>query len=338
MSRKKTERQLNLIAVLLEARVPVTLEEIRDNVCGYKQDDTNSFKRMFERDKRELRDMGIPIEVEPTDLFGEEQGYRIPKDAYYLPEIDFDPDERLALWLLHKLVRQGTFPFSRDVQKALLKLSPDLGTEETGGKPALDWLVSEERQAEENLSLLLRAVIDQKKVRFSYLSLHDEEPREREVDPYGLFFEHGSWYLVGHCHLRSDIRCFRVSRMHGEVEFTGSASREADFKRPRDFRVRDYSARPPWEFEDGPEFKVVIRFSPKLAWWVEENVASYGYDFHRDKNSGGTLTLKARSRDTLLAWALSFGEDAEIISPAHLRKAMRERLLEIKTALSGRKG
>ena len=60
-------------------RVRVTLEEIRENVCGYKQDDTNSFKRMFERDKRELRDMGIPIEVESTDPFGEEQGFASPR-------------------------------------------------------------------------------------------------------------------------------------------------------------------------------------------------------------------------------------------------------------------
>lgn len=338
MSKRKTERQLNLIAVLLEARVPVTLEEIRENVSGYKQDDLNSFKRMFERDKRELRDMGIPIEVEPTDPFGEEQGYRIPKDAYYLPEIDFDPDERLALWLLHKLVWQGAFPFSLEARKALLKLTPDLGAAGTETLPTMDWCISGDGQVEERLSVLLRAVIDQKRARFDYLSLHDPEPQGREADPYGLFFEHGSWYLVGFCHLRSDIRCFRVSRMRGEVEIPEARSKAPDFSRPPGFRVRDYSDKPPWQFEDGPEFKVTMRFSPKLAWWVEENVASYGYAFRRQKDGGGTLTLKARSRDTLLAWALSFGEDAEILGPPQVREAMRSRLKEIKSALSPRKG
>ncbi len=337
MSRKKTERQLNLIAMLLNARMPVTLDQIRDNVEGYKQDDVNSFKRMFERDKRELRDMGIPIEVEPTDFFGEEQGYRIPKDAYYLPEIDFDPDERLALWLLHKLVRQGTFPLSHELQNALLKLSLDLGTEEAEAKPALDWIVSEDRLAEENMSLLLKAVIDRKRVRFAYLALHDEEPKEREVDPYGIFFEHGSWYLVGHCHLRNGIRCFRVSRIHGESALVAAGSASPDFERPPDFKVRDYSARLPWEFEDGPEFKAVIRFSPKLARWVKENLAPYSYGYKGDKEGYGTLTLKARSRDTLLGWALSFGEDAEVLGPPALREAMRSRLKEMKSALSGKK-
>lgn len=151
------------------------------------------------------------------------------------------------------------------------------------------------------MSLLLKAVIDRKRVRFAYLALHDEEPKEREVDPYGIFFEHGSWYLVGHCHLRNGIRCFRVSRIHGESALVAAGSASPDFERPPDFKVRDYSARLPWEFEDGPEFKAVIRFSPKLARWVKENLAPYSYGYKGDKEGYGTLTLKARSRTPFLA-------------------------------------
>jgi predicted DNA-binding transcriptional regulator YafY len=323
--------------MLLDSRRPVTLEEIHDSVQGYGQEDMSAFKRMFERDKKELRELGIPIELQPTDPFGEEMGYRIPKEAYYLPEISFDHDERLALWILHKLVREGGFPFGEEVRGAMYKLAPDLGGEGMDTKVPLGWLDAEGGGAAENLALLLRAVIGQKRVKMLYRSLHDREPQEREVDPYGLYFKQGCWYLVGHCHLRGGLRSFRVSRIHGEAEMTQAAKKGPDFRRPTDFKVEDYAKRAPWEFEEGPEFVALIRFSPKLAWWIRESMAHL-YPFKGEKDGGGLLEVKARNRDTLLSWVLSFGEDAEVVSPTELRKAMRERLLKMRAALSARKG
>ena len=94
----KAERLIDLIAMLLEAERPVTLERIRSSIPGYDQTTTPSFKRMFERDKSELREMGIPILVEPLDPLEEAQGYRIPKEEYYLPEITLTPEEKVALF------------------------------------------------------------------------------------------------------------------------------------------------------------------------------------------------------------------------------------------------
>ena len=95
----KVERLVNLIALLLNTRRPLTVEEIRNTVPGYQQEDYSSFKRMFERDKEELRSLGIPIERRFTDVWEVEEGYLISKDRYYLPELELTPDEMAALWI-----------------------------------------------------------------------------------------------------------------------------------------------------------------------------------------------------------------------------------------------
>ncbi|HEY8116043.1 MAG TPA: WYL domain-containing protein, partial [Actinomycetota bacterium] len=94
------ERLVNLVALLLESRTPLTFEQIRSKLAeGYGHQDASSAKRMFERDKDVLRDIGVPIDVVSTDAWDVEHGYTIEKDRYYLPEIAFTPEELSALFV-----------------------------------------------------------------------------------------------------------------------------------------------------------------------------------------------------------------------------------------------
>src|ERR687897_313186 len=93
------ERLLNLVALLLAAHRPLTFSDIREKLPAYAQQDPASAKRMFERDKDVLRENGIPVELAPTDLWEVEEGYLIPKDRYYLPEISFTAEEISALFV-----------------------------------------------------------------------------------------------------------------------------------------------------------------------------------------------------------------------------------------------
>ncbi len=103
------ERLVNLVALLLDSRRPMTFEEIRERMPGaYEQSDLDTAKRMFERDKDILRDIGIPIEVVATDVWDAEQGYTIPKDEYYLPEITFTAEEISALFVAARTGGQDT--------------------------------------------------------------------------------------------------------------------------------------------------------------------------------------------------------------------------------------
>src|SRR6266542_3241433 len=102
------ERLINLVALLLEARRPLTFEQIRSLMPAYQQGDLAAAKRMFERDKDTLREVGIPVE----------QGYRISKDEYYLPEVSFTPDEVWALFVAAHAPGEGG-----DAELAFQKLS-----------------------------------------------------------------------------------------------------------------------------------------------------------------------------------------------------------------------
>ena len=325
----KAERLINLVAMLLEAKRPVTLDRIRSSIPGYGQASASSFKRMFERDKSELREMGVPIQVEPVDAFGEEMGYRIPKEEYYLPEIDFTPEEKVALLLVNRLSSGEVTPLSREAGSALLKLSPDLGDGSRLGQPgSLRWKFTPPAEPVEELSLLWEAAMRRRTVRFVYRSLGEGRAHERQLDPYGLYLERGAWYVVGYCHLREEIRSFRVSRIESGPEMAGPESGGPDFKRPPGFRLADYSRILPWEFEEGAPCEVQVRFSPKIAWLVERDLGEV-YPFVPTQDGGGMLHVTVRNEDGFLDWILSFAADAEVISPDSMREKVRSRLRRI---------
>jgi predicted DNA-binding transcriptional regulator YafY len=93
------ERLLNLVALLLDTNRPLTFEQIRTTLPAYDQDDKASAKRQFERDKDTLRGIGIPVETVPTDAWEVEEGYRIPKERYELPDVSFTAEEVAALFV-----------------------------------------------------------------------------------------------------------------------------------------------------------------------------------------------------------------------------------------------
>ncbi len=331
----KAERLIDLIAMLLEAQRPVTLERIRSSIPGYGQTSIASFKRMFERDKSELREMGIPILVEPLDPLEEVLGYRIPKEEYYLPEISLTPEEKLALLLVNRLSSEEVTPLSREAAAALRKLSPDLGDgSRLGQTGSLHWRFAPQREPVEGLTILLEAAVARRSVCFVYHSLGKGKPRERKLDPYGLYFERGAWYVVGYCHLRKAIRSFRVSRIESEVGLVNPRDGGPDFNRPGDFKLEDYSRILPWEFEEGAQYEARVLFTPRIAWQVERDLGGV-YRFESTGDGGGILNVTVRNEEAFLDWVLSFAEDAEVLSPRELRDKIKERLLEMLDRLGG---
>lgn len=338
MGVNKAERLINLIAMLLEAKHPVTLDRICSSIPGYGQASRATFKRMFERDKSELREMGVPIEVEPVDAFGEEMGYRIPKEEYYLPEVEFTPEEKVALLLVNRLSSGEVTPLSREAGAALLKLSPDLGDGSRLGRPgSMRWKFSALAEPVEDLTVLWEAAMRRKTVVHVYSSLGGGKAQERRLDPYGLYMDRGAWYVVGYCHRREGVRSFRVSRMEPGVKMARPGGEGPDFERPSDFRLRDHSRILPWEFEEGAEYRARVRFTPKMAWLVERDLGDV-YDFEAEEDGGGVLEVTVRNEDGFLDWLLSFAEDAEVLSPAQLREKVASHLRDILARLGGEQG
>lgn len=218
MATSKVERLVNLVIALLSTRGYITAEKIRSSVAGYTDSPSlEAFSRMFERDKNELRDLGIPLEVGRVSAQDPAEGYRINRDAYALPLVQLTPDEAAAVAVATQLWESPGMVTA--TQGALLKLraagvdvDPDAAVTiaSPAGVPSL-------RGSEDVLGALLSAIEAGRAVQFPHRSSRAEPYTTRTVEPWGVVTEKGRWYLVGHDRDRGDTRIFRLSRIRAEV-------------------------------------------------------------------------------------------------------------------------
>ena len=318
---RRIERLINLIAALLETRRPLTAEEIREQIAGYDQASHEAFRRAFERDKEALRSMGIPLETRAMSAFGDDpDGYIIPKDKYYLPELDLTPDEMAAL----RLAAAALIGSGREAESGLLKLSVDAAAE-SATPPRLIW--GADLDAEQPLlGPLYAAVSERSTVAFTYRS--SKGAGTRTLDPYGLVHRRGNWYLVGRDHDRDDIRAFRVSRIEGRIQ-AGPGS----FEVPVGFDAEAHVSLEAWEIGEQTESKAVVRFSPRMRWWAEQNLDPAA---GTDATDGSLdVTLDANNPDALVAWVIGFAGEAEIVSPPAARARLVDRVQAAVGAIDG---
>jgi proteasome accessory factor B len=324
MSAHKAERLLNLIVCLLETERPVTVKQIHDTVPGYSGQGFEAFKRMFERDKEALREVGIPLDRAPVTFGGEpEEGYRIPKERYYLPDLDLAPEELASLWLAAGLVRLQDPGAAR---AALLKLAGDLPPEEV---PAgLSWLSADLGLAVPGLPRAFEAVAERRSVAFTYHSRSGE--RTRRLDPYGLVHRKGAWYLVGRDHDAGELRSFRLDRVVGEIAFADGrlAPPGPEFDPPPGFRPEEALELPPFvERSDVAGGGALVAFDPSTAWWVERSHPWLRLEGRPD--GGAEARVPVSDVAGFVSWVLSLGEGVEVLEPAELRRAILARLEEL---------
>ena len=284
----KLERLLNLTAALLHAEIPLTAEELRDRVGGY-PDTKATFRRAFERDKDDLRSMGMPLRVEPVPgVDPPVDGYRLDRDEYAGTELAFEADELAALHLATSLVRLD------GDDTALVKLGAAGGnapTDSVGRVPFND-----------TLATMIGAAVDRKALAFTYNDV------ERIVEPWKLSFTRGHWYLSGFDRLREDQRLYRVDRIEGDVSLSGPAEAPVgNVNEPIDLRG--------WELGDGPAVEATIVVDADQAAYARHILG----DVVDQPDGSVTATLDVRNIDAFRSFVLSFLEHAEILEPADLR-------------------
>ncbi len=213
----KTERLLNLVMALLATRMPLSKARIRAAVPQYQMTaSVEAFDRMFERDKDELRELGIPLVTAVIDpVFDDELGYRIDKREYALPEIAFEPDEVAALSLAARTWTRASL--AGPAASGLRKLRAAGVTMDERSLVGIEPVV---RTTEEAFEPLRRAVRDRQAVTFGYRK-PEQETGSRRLQPWGLAQWHGRWYLTGHDLDRGAPRVFRVSRIDTLVRTSG---------------------------------------------------------------------------------------------------------------------
>ena len=210
MSARRTERLLNLVICLLASRSYLTAERIREIVPGYDETPSDdAFKRAFERDKEDLRDLGIPLETGTNSAFDDEPGYRIARGDYALPPLTFTPDEAAAVGLAARM--WTTAAMGSAATRALRKLEA-AGVERVALPEGLQPRVEATGAA---FPALAGAVHEGRVVTFDYRTGASGELSSRTVEPWGVVWWHGRWYLVGHDRDRDAVRVFRMSRISG---------------------------------------------------------------------------------------------------------------------------
>ncbi|NLG55387.1 MAG: WYL domain-containing protein, partial [Rhodococcus sp.] len=197
MATSKIERLVNLVICLLSTRQFLPAEKIRESVAGYQDSSSDeAFSRMFERDKNELRDLGIPLETGPATRYPGVEGYRIDRGAYELPDIELDSEESAAvaiaaaLWQSPELVAVS--------QNAMLKLRAAGVQLDPEAAAPLTALPARTRGSEPAIEALLAAIDSGQAVRFSHRTDPTMPFTTRTVQPWGVVTRRGRWYLVGH--------------------------------------------------------------------------------------------------------------------------------------------
>ena len=271
----RSKRLLDLVMILLRARTPVTYREIREQFSGYQTLNVEAGLRAFERDKADLLELGVPIRYITPDEDDslEDGGYVIDLKRFKMPEVRLTPDEISALVLAASVAHAmpgGAYP--KIVDLALKKLAfdlpelPDTPTEFPRPAPVL--VHFPERGAArpelgEIYATLEGATRLRKRVTLTYRAAGSGLQSRRDLDPYALVYREGAWLVVGWCHLRKDVRSFRVDRISEAVQ--APKPKSPDFERPADFDVKAYAQRSPWTFTTDPVEEIQLDLSTEAA-------------------------------------------------------------------------
>ncbi len=303
----RSKRLLDLVMILLRARSPLAYREIRDAFPAYQTLHVEAGLRAFERDKADLLDLGVPIRyITPDeDDAVEDGGYVIDLKRFKIPEVRLTSDEVSALVLAASVAHAmpgGAYP--KIVDLALKKLAfdlpdlPDTPTEFPRAAASPTVLVHFPNRPErasgtplaEVYATLEAATRQRKRVTLTYQTAATGLVSRRDLDPYGLIYREGAWLVVGWCHLRRDVRSFRVDRIREAV--MAAKPKSPDFERPLDFDIKSYAQRSPWTFAAEPAEEVQLVFSVDAVDVANED---FGPTAVKRVEAGGGASSEART-------------------------------------------
>jgi proteasome accessory factor B len=214
--RDKTERLLNLVFAMMSTHRAISRADIRDTVAGYEDATSDeAFERMFERDKDELRSMGLPIDT-ITDAMGDVLGYRISPSEYEFVDLEITPEDMIVLGVAAQVWDQAVL--STPAQSALRKIEAKYGKSVVKPPVELSGLVR--LQAHDiSLPILLKAAREKRVAKFDYQSRTGIKSRRR-IEPWALICRQGNWYCIGFDQDRNEQRTFKLARVQGSVTVT----------------------------------------------------------------------------------------------------------------------
>lgn len=284
----KFPRLFNLVMLLLDTRKPLSLDEIARRIGGF-PDSPSARHQAFERAKKELRELGIPIITH--QIPGEEQyGYTIDQSEMIIPDLRFNDQEASALAAASALVSFG----GGERESALEKL----GCVVSGIDPTVAKIPSQP-----TLFRLFEAMGSGRVVRFDY------RLKRRTLDIYGISFRWGNWYLLGNERESGEIKTFLIDRLESEAEILDVEGLE----KPADFDISSRLPKNRWEI-GGEQLDARVHVHPDITPMAsfelgEQNVVS------RMSDGSAVLAIRLADRASFFDWLLGYGTRARLIAP-----------------------
>ena len=311
MAPRKTERLMNLFITLLVSRQYLPKEKIRDAVEGYRGQNEQAFDRMFERDKDELRELGITVETGSNDkFFGDDVGYRIKRDEVELPDIELTREEAAVVGLAAQVWEHAGL--ASESTAALVKLKAAGVTVDTSVLRMVEPRLS---ASEPSFDTMWEAATRRIPVTFDYRR-PGAEIKQRSVQPWGVISWHGRWYMAGFDTDRQEPRVFRLTRVSGDVGLAGEPGS--------------------YEIPEGTDLKVLARSlfpEPTLNAAVVRVRKGRGQSLRKGATKVTSIDEEFDEIDVDYAspWELaseiaSYGPDAIAISPPDVRAQVIGRL------------
>ncbi|GAB6987408.1 helix-turn-helix transcriptional regulator [Nocardioides pyridinolyticus] len=322
MAGQKSERLLNLLIMLLVQRHYVSKDRIR--AILYPDSSTDAFEKMFERDKEELRSLGVPIEVGNMDAyFDDEPGYRIRPDELALPDISLTADEAAVIGLATRVWEHARLAeATTEAVRKLTALGVPLDV------TALDIAQPRLSAEEPSFDVFWEAVQERTPVEFDYRRAGAVKAATRHLQPWGVVRYSGRWYVVGFDTDRGEERVFRLSRVQGEARKKG---KPGSYEVPAGTDVRATTVR----LAPAPRTtRVVLLVREDAGHALRRDAESVeaGVDGPDDATGWDRLVLTRSSSaaDELLG----YGPDVYVEQPEELREHLVRRLRDVVEAAS----
>lgn len=304
----KLERLLKLLAVLIDTEQPLSAEDIRRRIGGY-PDNQSSFRRTFERDKDDLRSLGVVIRVSSVpETEPPLDGYIVDREAYEGQDPGLEPDELAALHLAAALVRVDSLG-----DDAFWKLG---GREvrDSASPDAVEGALVGAGADNDDAATLHSAIAERRVATFRYRDV------DRELEPARLSFTRGKWYVSGHDRSRNAERVFRIDRIQGGISLGAPRSYE---RRP----ARGPEVTRTWELGDEDPVAARVLIDAEEAIWARVHLRPDEIDTNDDGSV--IVNMQVRNTDAFRDWVLGFLDNAEVLEPDALRKVVLSWLDEL---------
>ena len=272
-------------------------------------------KRTIYRDIEALCEAGVPLVATPG------RGYSL-MDGYFLPPLSFSADEATMLLLGSGVMAQHFDAQYRTAAESASRkiagvLPPALRDEVRMLQNSIHFIPSREpsaAQIQSKLQQLRRAILQHVRVQFTYQARHGSTavlaPTTREANPHALIHISNAWYLTAYCHLRHDVRNFRLDRMDDLTQLATT------FMPPTDFTSYPQRSAP-------GELEVRALFSHTVARWVRETPSFFTVN-QEETPAGLLVTMQVRHERDVLQWLMGWGRAVQVLAPPSLQRMFAE--------------